>query len=234
MSGPPRNLPNLITMARLVLAVCLFGVLWLVGGAQATPPEAGGLWGWARDYERLLLGTGTVMFLVAAISDFLDGYVARRWNLQTDFGRIFDPFADKVIVCGSFVLLLPLRGSPVAPWMVVVILARELLVDGLRGFAESRGVAFPSQWAGKVKMTLQSWAIGWSLLTMAAFRGQPWAEGFALFCVVLALIVTVYSGASYVWGARALLSGEELARHVQAPAQDAPAEKEEVRSGGSA
>ena len=111
--APPRNLPNLITGARLVLAIVLFGLLIAVEAAQRSPQ------GWlgqaALGRERLLLNISLVIFVVAAISDTLDGQIARRWGLQTDFGRIVDPFADKVIVCGTFLLLTPLAGSQVAP-----------------------------------------------------------------------------------------------------------------------
>ena len=87
-------------------------------------------------------------------------------------------------------------------------MARELLVDGLRGFAESRGHAFPSRWAGKVKMAVQSLAILWVLMTLAAFRGVAWAEWTSFVLVILTVIATVYSGLSYVYDARRLFADE--------------------------
>lgn len=210
---PPRNLPNAITISRLVLAVALFVILGLVTAAQQ--PAVSGvkvpdLVAWVGARERLLLGICTVIFAFAAFSDMLDGYVARRWNLQTDFGRIVDPFADKVTICGSFVFLISLKGSPIAGWMVVVILARELLVDGLRGFAESHGVAFPSVWAGKVKMFCQSCCIGWILLTMAAFPGASWAEWIGITFLAITIASTLYSGGIYVFLARKVLGAKQI------------------------
>ena len=219
---PPRNLPNVITFSRLILALLLFVILSLVGHAQGASAGAAGVAGWVLARERLLLTGATVIFWLAAFSDFLDGYVARRWSLQTDFGRIVDPFADKVVVCGAFVLLTPIKGSFVAPWMVVVMLARELLVDGLRGFAESRGHAFPSRWAGKVKMAVQSLAILWVLMTLAAFRGVAWAEWTSFVLVILTVIATVYSGLSYVYDARRLFADD-------APGADEPVVESEHR-----
>jgi CDP-diacylglycerol--glycerol-3-phosphate 3-phosphatidyltransferase len=211
LTSLPRNLPNWITFSRLVLAALLFVFLGLVGHAHsATGGDPGAVVTWVRDYESLLLTICTVIFFLAGVSDFLDGYVARRWDLQTDFGRIVDPFADKVIVCGAFVLLIPVKGSHVAPWMVVVILARELLVDGLRGFAESRGVAFPSLWAGKVKMTVQSLAIVWVLLTLAAFPTTAWANTLGSVLVVAAVISTIYSGGIYLYHARGVLGSDQI------------------------
>lgn len=218
---PPRNLPNAITISRLVLALALFVILGLVTAAQqaAAGEGASEFYASVLGQERLLLGICTVIFGFAAFSDMLDGYVARRWNLQTDFGRIVDPFADKVTICGTFVFLISLKGSPIAGWMVVVILARELLVDGLRGFAESRGVAFPSVWAGKVKMFFQSCCLGWILLTLAAMREQQWAHYLGLLFLTITIASTLYSGAIYVFLARKVLGqvGEQPQAATEQP-----------------
>lgn len=234
--NPPRNLPNAITISRLVLAAALFVILGLVTAAQQ--PEPSEFLKSVGGQERLLFGICTVIFVFAAFSDMLDGYVARRWNLQTDFGRIVDPFADKVTICGSFVFLISLKGSPIAGWMVVVILARELLVDGLRGFAESRGVAFPSQWAGKVKMFIQSICIGWVLLTMAIWPGESWAIYTGLALALGTIASTLYSGGIYVFHARKVLAADQ----ISAPSSEVPAiptgpeqqTPEAVSKGGSA
>src|SRR5581483_4182226 len=81
------------------------------GAAEATLEWEGRLALWAQGHERLLLNLGAVIFILAAISDILDGQIARRWNLTTDFGRIADPFADKVVVIGAFLFLVPIAGS---------------------------------------------------------------------------------------------------------------------------
>jgi CDP-diacylglycerol--glycerol-3-phosphate 3-phosphatidyltransferase len=214
--APVRNLPNLITGSRLVLALALFILLSLVAAGRE-PAEASELATWAAGHERLLLNVCLAIFLTAAVSDFLDGYLARRWNLQTDFGRIVDPFADKVIVCGTFVLLVPLKGSQVAPWMVVVILARELLVDGIRGFAEAKGIAFPSMWAGKVKMFFQSNALMCSLAVMANWPQSETGAWITWALVITAIASTLYSGLQYVFHARRVLSGDQMAALASTP-----------------
>ncbi len=236
----PRQLPNLITGGRLLLAVALFVLLTallhaqeatavaLAAGPGVGPDAAAGgpLAGLALGRERLLLNVSLAIFVAAGISDILDGQIARRWGLQTDFGRIVDPFADKVVVCGVFVLLVPLQGAQVSPWMVVVILARELLVDGLRGFAEAKGVAFPAIWSGKAKMLLQSVCLGWILFTLANLPAAPWAARLAQALLAATLAVTVVSGAQYVlhaWrGLRAGALGALTAGQVQ-PGAASPA-----------
>lgn len=212
----PRQLPNLITLARIVLAIGLFVLLGWIGHERAV--EAAALVGEAASRsasrERLLLNVCVVIFTLAALSDMADGQIARRWDLQTDFGRIVDPFADKVTVCGTFIMLAPLQGSQVASWMVVVILARELLVDGLRGFAESKGVAFPSQKSGKLKMVVQSFCLGWILLAMANFPQASWASWTTFVLIYATIGITVFSGLSYVFHARKVLQGDAIAAHT--------------------
>lgn len=212
----PRNLPNLITGSRLVLALVLFVILTLLGEARAGQAAEGLL----RDLagrERLLLNICLGIFVTAAITDVLDGHIARRWGLQTDFGRIVDPFADKVIVCGAFVLLVPLEGSRVPAWTVVLILARELLVDGVRGFAESRGVAFPALWSGKLKMLSQCLCLTWIFLAMAWLGDQPWAATTSTVLVLSVVAITLASGVDYLLHARRVLGSEQLARLTPQP-----------------
>ena len=111
-----------------------------------------------------------VLFLVAVGTDWLDGYYARKYNQITTLGRILDPFADKVIICGTFIFLVTTRGClPIGcllqAWMVVVIVGRELLVTALRSFLEERGSDFSANLSGKLKMVLQCVAAGprWSI-----------------------------------------------------------------------
>jgi len=153
-----RTLPNAITLVRLVLAVVFFGVLERIDRA-APAAEISLLGAWAMG-----------IFATAALSDILDGYLARRWQVVTAFGRIMDPLVDKTLVLGGFIYLASplfepigsygMPGSGITAWMVVVILLRELLVTGLRSYFESRGVAFPADWSGKLKMFIQSFCVG--------------------------------------------------------------------------
>ncbi|NMC18886.1 MAG: CDP-diacylglycerol--glycerol-3-phosphate 3-phosphatidyltransferase [Thermogutta sp.] len=182
-----RNLPNLLTLSRIFLAVVLFAVL-----------------SFPNPVTYLI---GLVIFVLAAVTDFLDGYLARRFHLVTQLGRILDPFADKLVVCGTFVFL---AASPrmletpwgLHPWIVVVILARELLITGLRSFLEERRIDFSARWSGKIKMALQC-VLAVVAFAYLAFDQNP--PGSPLWCwmtlVVLTyatLLVTVYSGYRYV------------------------------------
>lgn len=120
----------------------------------------------------VLYGISFLLFVIAAGTDWLDGYYARKYGLETTLGRILDPFADKMIICGTFTLLLshPLtvRGPfGLAPWMVVVLIARELLITVIRGYVEGQGVNFGAKWIGKWKMGLQCIAAGGFLFCLA-------------------------------------------------------------------
>ena len=175
------NLPNLITISRLLMAVVLFVLI-----------EANGWW-----------KTATVLFLIAAATDFLDGYIARRYGLVTPLGRILDPFADKIIICGSFVFLLSDGGteakSGVTAWIVVVILAREMFVTSLRGFLEQRGQDFSAAFSGKLKMALQCAAVPLCLLSMDTAIRQRYEDLVLIRDITLwaAVAVTVFSGVEY-------------------------------------
>ncbi len=160
------QIPNLITTGRLFLAIGFFIILglWQPEGDGLGPNDdaAGGRW---------VIDLAVALFLVAVISDVIDGYIARTMGYVTNFGRVADPFVDKITVCGAMIFFIgpPFAGSPgVAsgwePWMVVVVIGREFLVTGLRGLSESVGQAFSATWAGKLKMFLQCVAIVWTLI----------------------------------------------------------------------
>ncbi|MEL7482716.1 MAG: CDP-diacylglycerol--glycerol-3-phosphate 3-phosphatidyltransferase [Planctomycetota bacterium] len=158
--------PNALVWLRLGLAAVFFAMLsrWTPSDASAPDP--------------MLLGAAA-LFVTAALTDAADGYLARKWNAITRFGRVMDPFADKILVLGSLVLLagpgFDDAGKPLAGftgWMVVVIIARELLVTSLRGLAEGSGVDASANWAGKAKMILQSVAIPAILLALALLEAD--------------------------------------------------------------
>lgn len=225
-SGPTavmRALPNWLTALRVVMALVFFVVLtywrWDTSPASRTP--------WGVDW--LLLGAAA-LFIVAVITDALDGYLARRWNVESMFGRIMDPFADKVLVVGAFIFLAGpdfwqatperthiagqgIQISGVYPWMVVVIFGRELLVTSIRGALEGQGIRFPADWWGKAKMILQSVAIPLVLVLIAiapvmpkAEAGaSPWGRVMIDATVWVMLIVTAVSGVPYVRRCLALM-----------------------------
>lgn len=185
-----RHLPNALTVGRLVLAAAFFVILSLE--MIVTRP------GW--------LIAAAVIFSVAAITDMLDGMLARRWGVVSRFGRIADPFADKVLVLGAFVMLASQFGdfgcavrtgvAHVEPWMAVVILARELLVTSLRGMAEGAGVDFSALQAGKIKMIVQSAAVPAILLIYAQVIPLEWV--WVEYIAWATTIITVLSAWPYI------------------------------------
>ena len=186
------NLPNQLTFLRLILSAILFGfIVW--------------------DYYL----TSMVMFIIAAGTDWLDGYYARKYSQVTTLGRILDPFADKVIICGTFILLAAAPGMVNVPWglqawMVVVIVGRELLVTALRSFIEDRGSDFSAKMSGKLKMVLQCVAAGTCLFYLSYEKGKApdWCWWILVTSIWSALLLTVYSGVVYVRAAVELLKGE--------------------------
>ena len=144
------------------------------------------------------------LFLVAAVTDFLDGYFARRYGMITAFGRVADPFADKVLICGTLVILLkfPVARELLPAWLVVVILAREFLVTAVRGLVEASGEAFPADRFGKYKMVAQCVTAA-ALLTLVA--GTELFYEVARWGVWVTLVLTVGSGVGYVYKARGFL-----------------------------
>ena len=197
-----RQVPNLLTLLRLVLAAVFFVVLNQYrydGGRPA----------WI-----LLVAMG--VFILAALTDWLDGYYARKWQVESTFGRIMDPFCDKVLIIGAFMYLSGPRFvipeaveagsfftmiSGVYPWMVAVILARELLVTAVRGEIEHGGAAFGATLFGKLKMVLQSVAIPLVLLIVyfdPALSDRLWLAWVRDVLVYAVVIVTVFSALPYL------------------------------------
>jgi len=185
------NLPNQLTFLRLALAVVMFALV-------------------SRDYYLIAF----VLFIVAASTDWLDGYFARKYGQVTTLGRILDPFVDKVIVCGTFIYLVAVPqmtavAGGLRAWMVVVIVGRELLVTALRSFLEDRGADFSANQLGKLKMVLQCIAAGTGLFFLAqgaSPSGPPlWLWWVLVTSTWAAVLLTAYSGVIYVWVAVKLL-----------------------------
>lgn len=113
------------------------------------------------------------LFAVAAATDWLDGVVARRHNLVSSFGRMFDPLVDKVMISGAFALLIDDANMILAPWMVVLVIAREFIVTGVRGLMEQQGIEFGADQLGKIKMVLQC---GVMLALFVVLQGAQWGR----------------------------------------------------------
>ena len=192
-AGSPKaewwNLPNKITLSRIALAFVLFILLSLeLAEVSLFGDRSTALW------------VVAVLFTICVSTDWIDGMLARKLNLVTAFGRIADPFADKLLVLGSLIFLIPI--SPyIAPWFVVVLLAREFLVSALRSYLESRGIPFGARWGGKIKMILQSILIPWvfvvEALELAEGEGAIWRWG-AIVLVYSTLAATLISLADYL------------------------------------
>ncbi len=193
--------PNRITAARFVGAAGLFVVLAQFSNADVAKVEA--------SHPRIVLAFW--LFIVIAVSDILDGWLARRGNHITAFGRIADPFVDKVLVLGAMIFLavMPWSRELFPAWIVVVILSREFLVTGIRGYVESLGAQFPADNFGKVKMFTQCFAVG-AVIGRYAFPWTPGAfevvEDVARFFVWATLVTSVGSGISYIVKTRRILA----------------------------
>jgi CDP-diacylglycerol--glycerol-3-phosphate 3-phosphatidyltransferase len=216
-----RHVPNALTALRLLLAAVFFGMLsyfqYDVGGKHGDPK-------W--------LNIAFIIYLIALFTDFLDGYLARRWKVEGAFGRVVDPFVDKVLVLGSFIFFagknftIPFHNpldvpenvktiTGVAPWMVVVILARELLVTSLRGASEGEGKNFGAAFSGKLKMVFQSVTILAILVyvnylpQLQAVRYDVMAGYIRNFCIWATILITVLSGLLYIRRAVSLYLGKQ-------------------------
>ncbi|MCA9149323.1 MAG: CDP-diacylglycerol--glycerol-3-phosphate 3-phosphatidyltransferase [Planctomycetales bacterium] len=177
------NLPNQITIARLVVSLVVFILIPLH---------------WFR--------TALAFFIVAAGTDWADGYLARKYGLVTQLGRILDPFADKILICGVFIFLVAEPQSRIAAWMAVLVVGRELLVTALRSFLEQQGADFSASMSGKLKMVFQCGAAVLSLYLLSRPVGEvpDWLPVATSITVWLAVISTIYSGIGYIFSAIAI------------------------------
>lgn len=142
-----------------------------------------------------------VTFILAGLTDLLDGYFARKRAALSDFGRIADPFVDKILICGAFIFFINQKDPDVKveAWMVVVIVAREFLVHGLRSFAESRGIPFGATILGKLKMCVQFATVCWIMVFLAHLSAHRWAGVMTSAMVWITVVVTAASGGIYIY-----------------------------------
>jgi len=175
------TLPNLLTLSRLPLSAVLFACI---------------------AYEQWL--AALLVFGLAALTDWLDGLLARRLNQQSAIGRSLDPLVDKVLTGGAFIYLLGVPGALLLPWMVTVVIGRELLITGIRGIMEAQGVKFGADWLGKLKMVLQC-AVLVAVFAVLWLNSMDLAESiriglrFTQIALIYAMIVvTIASGVQYV------------------------------------
>lgn len=192
--GQILNLPNIITMARIA-AIPLLCFLLLSPGREnglLQPP--------GRDY----CFWAAALFAVASVTDWLDGYLARRMGIVTVFGKFLDPIADKLIVMAALIMILPFDRVPA--WMVLVILGREMIITGLRGIASTEGIVIPASNLGKFKTIFQLVAII-GLLLHYDYRwffsiDHPLLvvnmHHVGMFYLWIATVITIWSGVDYL------------------------------------
>ena len=183
------NVPNKISAARLVLAIVFFVLVPLQ-----------------------LYWAGLIIFVIAAGTDWVDGWYARKYDMVTKLGRVLDPFCDKILICGAYILL-AVEMDPgfqwyakIAGWMAVVVVGRELLVTVLRSMIEGAGGDFSAKMAGKLKMGFQCVAVGACLVALALAKGSDgasetipvWLHWTVVISVWLSIASTLHSGWLYM------------------------------------
>jgi len=206
------NLPNRLTIARLYITAGFVASMtlawrWKSPGDPDWQPWL--TWGWGYT-------AGLILFVAASITDYFDGAIARRRNLVTDFGKLMDPVADKVLMAAAFICLIPDHAIPA--WAAIVIISREFLITGLRLLAAAKGQVLPAEKMGKHKTVWQMVTVIYFLLllSLAEFERadlihglfwwyHAWRYGGAVL-IAAALILTLYSACGYLWKNRTLFA----------------------------
>jgi CDP-diacylglycerol--glycerol-3-phosphate 3-phosphatidyltransferase len=181
----PLNLPNTLTLLRILLVPVV-----VVALLDETP-----------NGDAIAAG----VFALAALTDGLDGYIARSRGAITTFGKLMDPIADKLLVTAALVALVSL--NRLEAWVAMVIIAREFAITGLRGVAAEQGVVIQASWLGKVKTILQIAAV----ICLIAFHPAPLAVDLLVY---VAVAITVVSGVDYFFGFRRMVSAAQAARET--------------------
>ncbi len=171
-----KNLPNLLTLARIGLVPM---IVWLL---RDEGPGAG------------VLAAGA--FFLACWSDYFDGYLARRYSLSTTLGKFLDPLADKLLVAGILIMLVGMQREPRPPaWLVVLVVGRELAVTGLRAIASSEGIVIPAEELGKYKMIFQMFALHGLLLHFPYLGIDFHLAG--MYFLWISTVISLWSGTAY-------------------------------------
>lgn len=183
------NLPNLLTLARIFFVPLVVAAL-----VQEHRVYTLSLFGLSIELGNEMLAL--VIFLVAALTDMLDGYLARKWSQITTVGMLLDPIADKLLISASLIALVEVRAVPA--WMVILIIGRDFAISGLRSIAMSEGYLIPASDLGKSKMVLQVAAVG---MAMASMRHEEWRTitAFVLWAAVVFTLVSAIDYARQFW-----------------------------------
>ena len=181
------NLPNLLTLGRIaivpVIVVCMLDEGWVAG---------------------LLAG---VLFFAACLSDYFDGYLARKHHIVTTLGRFLDPLADKLLVAAILIMLVGMRREPTVPaWLVTILIGREFAVTGLRAIASGEGIILPAEELGKYKMIFQMFALH-GLLLHYNYGGVDFHLA-GMYFLWISLVVSLWSGVAYTVKVSRLIRGQ--------------------------
>lgn len=179
--GIPRQLPNAITIARIPLALIFFVVL-LMGGKYGLD-------------DLTIRWVAGALFVFAISTDWVDGYLARKYDIVSDFGKLWDPIADKLLTGAGFVGLAILGEWPW--WVVGIILFREWAITAHRFIVSSSHIV-AAAWMGKLKTAMQGVTLGWWLLPLHQLIGVEWWSGVGVVLMYATLLLTIASGVDYV------------------------------------
>jgi len=183
-------IPNILTFVRLVLAIVFLAMI------LCSPYAAN---------RSLFLDIAFAIFVIAGLTDIVDGPIARKLNVASKFGRMMDPLVDKILVCGAFICFaiigepklfaLPDSSLKIILWSIAAVLTlREVYITALRHIAEARGINFAATVSGKIKMLLQSFAVGTVLIKMAHVQTARWGYWFTTVTLAIMLTVTIITG----------------------------------------
>ena len=204
------NLPNRITIARFILVLIMIGVMLF-------PYETVSNVNLGSTLIPLPYFVALILFVIASFTDFLDGYLARKLNLVTNFGKFLDPFADKVLTNSAFILLMitpnwvEIELIRVPAWIVIIMIIRDLAVDGIRMIGVSQGKVIAASKIGKLKTVMQIIAIISVFLNDAIFSFLNLPNGFTItdFILYLAALISLISLISYLYNNRGIFISHE-------------------------
>lgn len=190
-----RQIANILTLGRLALTAVFLAMLLY------SPNVSNNRW--------LFLDVGFAIFVIAGLTDIIDGRMARKYQVVSRFGRMLDPLVDKVLICGAFICFAiigvpklfgwPATTMKIIQWLVALIItAREAFVTILRHIAEARGINFAATATGKIKMFVQSFAIGTVLVKAAHVQTATWGYYFTTIILIIAVAVTILSAWSAI------------------------------------
>jgi CDP-diacylglycerol--glycerol-3-phosphate 3-phosphatidyltransferase len=174
------NLPNILTGSRFAMVPVLIA-LFSVGQTRG-------------------VGLATFcVFSLAALTDFVDGYFARKYKIETTLGKLMDPLADKVLVTTALIMLIPL--GRIQAWVCLLIICREIIITGFRGLAASTGIVIPAGWTGKIKSNFQYFGLGF-LIFPVDILPYPYLHQTGRFLLYLSLVMAIWSGMDYFYNLR--------------------------------